>query len=195
MGIIINSLTKAFGENILFSDLSVELPDIGLVRISGVSGAGKTTLLRMIAGLDSEYSGSISGFSSVSYAFQEYRLFPWLSALDNILVASFDKAGEKEKQRATNMLARLGFSDEAMQLKPSKLSGGMKQRVSLARAFLRDADVLILDEPTKELDAALVKTVAEIICEAAASRLILLVTHDSQLDDMPAAAEISVPFK
>lgn len=192
MGILINSLCKSFGDKSVISYLTCELPDVGLVKVSGVSGAGKTTLLRILSGLDREYTGSITGVGSVSYLFQEHRLFPWLSALDNVLVAAFEKNDPESKAASEDMLIKLGFSEGDMSLKPSKLSGGMKQRVAIARALLRSADVLILDEPTKELDAALVDTVSRLIEHEAKLRPVILVSHDSTLDALEYTYEINV---
>lgn len=193
MGILITNLTKSFKGNIIFNGFSCELPDTGVVRISGPSGAGKTTFLRIIAGLDRDYGGSVVGADDISFAFQEYRLFPWLSAIDNVLIASFESATEQNKDLAISMLSRLGIDEKAMLLKPSKLSGGMKQRISLARAFLRKSKVLILDEPTKELDPALVSIVADLIEESGKERLVLLVSHDEYFDKMSYVTEIEVP--
>ena len=192
MGISIKNLSKAFGENTVLSNLNAELPTSGLARIVGSSGSGKTTLLRIIAGLDTDYTGSIEGVGTISFMFQEHRLFPWLNALDNVTVASFEDNSEENRESAAKMLRVLGFSDDSMRLKPSQLSGGMKQRVSLARALLRKSDVLILDEPSKELDRELVAVVASLIKEHAAGRLVLLVSHDSELDELIADCEIAV---
>ena len=76
------------------------------------------------------------------------------------------------------MLRRLGFADEDMNLFPSELSGGMKQRVSLARAFLKKSPILLLDEPTKELDAHNASLVNNIINELSRERLVIVVSHD-----------------
>lgn len=192
MGILIENLTKRFGEKTVISELTCSLPDKGIVKVCGSSGAGKTTLMRMISGLDTDYSGCISGCGTVSYLFQEHRLFPWLSAVDNVAVAAFAVADQEAKAIAEKMLMRLGFSAEEAALKPSKLSGGMKQRVSIARALLKKSDIIILDEPTKELDTALVDTVKGLILEAAESRLVLLVSHDSTLDDIDFAYEVQI---
>lgn len=192
MGILIESLTKRFGDKTVIADLTCSLPDKGIVKVIGDSGAGKTTLMRMISGLDTDYSGSISGVGVVSYLFQEHRLFPWLSAVDNVTVAAFTTPDAENKTAAEKMLMRLGLSTEEIALKPSKLSGGMKQRVSIARALLKNSDVIILDEPTKELDATLVGTVKDLISEAAESRLVLLVSHDSSLDDLDFVFRIKV---
>ena len=88
------------------------------------------------------------------------------------------------------MLKRLGFSDEDMRLLPSELSGGMRMRVSLARAFLKDTPILLLDEPTKELDPQNANIVRQIISEIAVSRLVILVSHDDVDARFPDSAVI-----
>ena len=143
----------------------------------------------MISGLDSEYSGNITGggFGAVSVCFQEHRLFPNLTALENITKISFDKETEDNVRLAKELLKRLNFSDEDMELFPSELSGGMRQRVAFARAVLKKSDILILDEVTKELDAALVKEIVQIIKEEAERRLVLAVTHnDDDIESLDA---------
>lgn len=181
MSLKIQNLTKRFGKKMIFSDLSYCFAHKGLYVLRGKSGIGKTTLLRIIAGLDKDYSGEIigGGIGQVSFAFQEYRLFPQLSALENVMLASEDNS-DSDKIKATDLLTRLGFLPEDMKLLPSELSGGMKQRVSLARAFLKNAPILLLDEPTKELDPLLCERVCEIIRDIAQNRLVILVTHKEE---------------
>lgn len=192
MGIIVADLNKVFDGRVVLKGLSFKLGDNGLVRVAGPSGVGKTTLLRIIAGIDKEYEGSVVIDGDISFLFQEHRLMPWLSALDNILVASFDKADDNDKEAVITLLHRLGFTDEEIMLRPSKLSGGMKQRISLARALARRSEILLLDEPTKELDAALVSTVAELIREESEKRLVFLVSHDPLLDSLEAGETIEL---
>lgn len=81
----IEALGKRFGDKVIFSDITITLPDRGVVRLLGDSGSGKTTLLRIIAGLDPEYSGKITHDGKISFAFQEYRLFNSLTAKENVL--------------------------------------------------------------------------------------------------------------
>ena len=178
MSLKIKNLTKSFGKKVIFSDFSYDFGDKGVYVLRGESGIGKTTLLRMIAGLDKNFSGEIvgGGIGNVSFAFQEYRLFPELSALDNVMIASVDNS-DADRLEAVSLLSKLGFSTEDTSLFPSELSGGMKQRVSLARALLKKAPVLLLDEPTKELDPALCERVCEMIRKCAEERTVLLVTH------------------
>ncbi len=172
MGLSIKNLYKAFGEKTIFSDFSYEFEDKGIYAIVGESGRGKTTLLRLIAGLDDKYKGEISG-GEVSVCFQEYRLFPALSAQENVTEATGATDTEAE-----NMLCRLGFSKEDVNRYPAELSGGMKQRVSLVRAFLKKSPILLLDEPTKELDDALKATLYSIIKEESKMRLVIFVSHN-----------------
>lgn len=180
MALILKNLTKSFGDKIVFDNFSYEFQDKGLYLLKGNSGVGKTTLLRMIAGLDGSYDGEIvgGGIENTSVAFQEYRLFPMLSALDNAVIPNADGNESDVLLRAKEILQELGFSETDMRLRPKELSGGMKQRVSLTRAFLRKAPVLLLDEPTKELDGVLQGKVIDIIRKEAESRLVIVVTHD-----------------
>ncbi len=178
MSLSIKNLTKAFDKKVVFSGFSYEFLNKGLYLIKGESGVGKTTLLRMISGLDNAYSGDIlgGGLSKVSFAFQEYRLFPTLTAIENVMVSSKSE-NESDLKKARAYLEKLGFTSLDMNLYPSELSGGMKQRVALARAFLSDAEILLLDEPTKELDPALSSTVLDMIKEEAKRRLVIMVSH------------------
>lgn len=180
MSIEIKKLYKSFGEKIIFRDFSYKFGDKGLYLIKGDSGIGKTTLLRIIAGLDKRYEGTVvgGGASNISFAFQEHRLFEELSALENLLIVCKGKPQNEDEQKAKELLKRLNFSDSDMLLTPHQLSGGMRQRVSFARAIMKNSSCLILDEPTKELDTELVKTVIDMIREEAKKRLVILVSHD-----------------
>ena len=180
MSVKIFELTKKFGDKVLFSDFSFTFEDKGIYFVSGESGVGKTTLLRMISGLDTDFWGEISGggIKNCSVAFQEYRLFPTLSALDNLVFANYDKKTAENTKEALDMLLSLGFNESDAGLFPGELSGGMKQRVSLARAFLRKAPILLLDEPTKELDEENAGKALEIIKSEGKKRLVILVSHN-----------------
>ena len=136
MSLKIDNLSKSFGKKDIFKNFSYEFSSTGIYLITGDSGVGKTTLLRIISGLDKTFTGQISngGISNVSCVFQEYRLFPHLTAVENVMTAVNDE-DESTLQKAKALLSELAFSDEDMKLFPSELSGGMKQRVSLARAL------------------------------------------------------------
>ena len=179
MSLIIKNLTKMFDDKTIIDNLSYEFPDHGVVAITGESGIGKTTLLRIISGLEKSYDGEVlgGGFSNVSFAFQEYRLFSNLSALDNVIFAISDTKNEAVVKKSKDMLFSLGLKESDFDLFPGELSGGMKQRVSLARAFLKDAPTLLLDEPTKELDKENITLLTGAIQKISEDRLVVIVTH------------------
>lgn len=178
----IQNLTKNFGSKNIIQNFSYTFNDKGLYLIKGVSGAGKTTFLRMISGLDEDYSGIITSSGKFSYAFQEHRLIPTLSAIDNVLLSSFEIYTPGDYEATVSLFRYFGFTDKDMKLLPSELSGGMKQRVSLIRAFMFHSDILLLDEPTKELDSELTKRLCNYIEEESKNRLVILVSHDVTLN-------------
>ena len=185
--LILDIQNKSFGRKQILENFKYTFNPRGLYIISGSSGVGKTTLLRIISGLDKDFRGSVTdgGIRNTSYHFQEYRLFPNLNALDNIIEISFKSKSRENEKKAYELLARLGFSSEEMKLFPSELSGGMKQRVAFARAILKDAPILLLDEPTKELDSTLVDEMCKIIGEEAKKRTVILVTHIDHFAKFP----------
>ncbi|MBO5907216.1 MAG: ATP-binding cassette domain-containing protein [Clostridia bacterium] len=198
MALEIKNLTKKFSDKLIFDNFSYKFEDTGVYAIVGESGAGKTTLLRIIAGLDTDYSGEVTGggIGNVSYAFQEYRLFPTLSALENLTLISFGSATRNQNESARNMLLALGFTDADMHLRPSALSGGMKQRVSIARALLKDAPLLLLDEATKELDRDNATAVLDAIRREGEKRAVILVTHNREdIDYLKARVLTLIPSK
>lgn len=180
MSLVISNLKKAFGSKTIFDNFSYTFKDTGIYALTGESGVGKTTLLRLIAGLDTTYSGEIlgGGIGNVSFAFQEHRLFPNLSALDNVILANHDKPTDEVMAEAKNMLLSLGIAEKDIHLTPSELSGGMRARVSLARAFLKKSPLLLLDEPTSELDAENAELVRKVIKKQSERQLVIMVTHN-----------------
>ena len=181
MSLEIKNLTKKFGEKTIFEDFSYSFDTKGIYALLGDSGRGKTTLLRIISGLDCDYTGTVigGGIGMTSYMFQEYRLFPTLTALENALVSVSNSKDSTEIAKATELLGRLGFKDGDFRLRPEELSGGMKQRVAFVRAILRDSGILLLDEPTKELDEGLRTVIYDILKEESMSRLVIMVSHNN----------------
>lgn len=194
MSLELKNISKNFGNKTILKDFSYSFNSPGLYVLTGESGVGKTTLLRMISGLDKSYTGSIEGggIGEVGMAFQEYRLFPQLTALENVVFAISSRKDEAVLNKSKEMLLHLGFKNEDLSLLPSELSGGMKQRVSLARAFLSNYPILLLDEPTKELDDKNAKTVRDIIASLSKEKLIIIVSHNSEDVSGLNATEINI---
>ena len=174
----LKDLSFSYGEKEVLKNLSYTFPDRGIFAVMGGSGEGKTTLLRLLATLEKPCSGEItSTHKKIAIAFQEPRLLPWLNAENNLkFVLSKEKIANGT---ARSLLREFELSECAKQL-PSELSGGLNQRLSLARALAADADLLLLDEPFSALDAALKERVAELVKNANKDGLTLVITHDLQ---------------
>lgn len=187
MSLALNNVSKRFDKKQIFENFSYKFSERGIYAIVGNSGAGKTTLFRMIAGLDKRYTGEIigGGLKNTAYAFQEHRLFPNLTALENAVIPNGESNDSHLIDRAKLLFSELGFSHNDLQLYPDELSGGMRQRVSIIRALLKDSSVLLLDEPTKELDADIREKLYKIITAESKKRLVILVSHnDADLEIM-----------
>ena len=174
MAIEIRNLCKSFGARAVLKDFSARLPEQGVVEIFGRSGAGKTTLLRILMGLETADSGTISGLSGrrLGAVFQEDRLLPHRSAVENVRFM----CGAPEEQILSH-LSQVGLAEQARE-RVSRYSGGMKRRVAIVRAVMYPCDLLLLDEPFKGMDEETRDQVAAYIRRECAGRLILLVSHD-----------------
>ena len=173
-------ISKSFGEQAVLTDFSYTFPALGLYRLNGKSGIGKTTLLRIIAGLEKPDAGAVTNDGTISFLFQDRRLFETLSALDNVLLVDASKTPkELRRNRASALLERLGIAAGEQAKRIAELSGGMQQRVAIARALFYDAPTLLLDEPTKELDAENRAILRGIFAEEAKKRLVILSGHES----------------
>ena len=175
--ITLKNITHAYGDHAVLQDLSYTFPDKGIVALMGASGIGKTTLLRLLCGLETPQKGEITHtHQTVAISFQEPRLLPWKSVEENV---AFVLQSKDAHLTARHLLALLEIDEYANAL-PDTLSGGMKQRVSLARALAVHADLLLLDEPFSALDDALKSRVIEIVREANKDGLTIVITHDEQ---------------
>lgn len=175
----VEGMDKRFGKKQVFSDYEISIEPGQTTAVMGPSGKGKTTLLRIISGLEEADRGKIDlGCERVSYLFQEDRLLPWLNLYDNLALVL---KGKMEFSTADYMireaLERMELTEDIDKL-PQQLSGGMNRRVSMARAFIYPAGLLLLDEPFKGLDKALK---SRIIDESwnyyTKDKTVLLVTH------------------
>ncbi len=168
----IDNLTFSFGDNEILRDFSCHIKKGERVCFRGVSGKGKTTLLRIIMKLEKGYVGSafVEKNALLSAVFQEDILLPWYTAEENVSLVSNDSEAEK-------WLSLFDLSD-SISLLPSKLSGGMKRRVALARACSVNPDILILDEAFKGLDTELKENIIEILIREFADKTIIFTSHD-----------------
>jgi sulfonate transport system ATP-binding protein len=160
----IDSLSKTFysktGPIQALKNITLDIPSGKIVCVVGASGCGKSTLLRIIAGLETDYEGSISlGGRSIAgpgvdrgVVFQEHRLLPWLTVEQNVMFGLERLRVKERKLRAEKQLELVGLSSFARAY-PNQLSGGMAQRVAIARALVNQPEILLLDEPFGALDA------------------------------------------
>lgn len=187
--------------------IDLDLPDKGLIGIIGPSGSGKSTLMYCLSTLKVPTEGSIvyndTEITKVppsererlrrkefGFVFQKHYLVPYMSAIDNVKVASSCSAGEADA-KARTLLEELGLSEKEFSKKPAKLSGGQCQRVAIARAMINDPKVVFADEPTASLDHENAFKVMEMLKRYSGERLVLVITHDkSILKDADSIIEI-----
>lgn len=179
MDIVIENLTKKYGDKTIFDNFGVTFPENKISVVMGRSGAGKTTLLNCVAGLTT-FQGEIKNADKTAYVFQEDRLVPFMSVYENLdftLQKSVNKAERKEKILA--MIKSVGLEDKINSI-PDELSGGQKKRVSLARAFLSDSNLILMDEPLNSLDLGLKIKIAQLIetLTEKYNKTVIFVTHD-----------------
>jgi nitrate/nitrite transport system ATP-binding protein len=181
----VRGLSKSFpspaGVRHVLKDVHLDVDQGEFVSIVGAMGSGKSTLLSLLAGLTAPDAGTVTidgtpvtGVrSDAAFVFQNYSLLPWFSALENVRLgvsAAFPGATAAEQRaRATDALERVGLGN-ALDRKPRQLSGGMRQRVSLARAFATEPRVLFLDEPFGALDALTRDTLQQDLAQLCAGR-------------------------
>ena len=193
--------TYTVGDTVVhaLNGISLNFRNSEFVSILGPSGCGKTTTLNIIGGLDRYTSGDllINGKSttmykdrdwdtyrnhSIGFVFQSYNLIPHQSVLSNVelaLTVSGVPRAER-RRRAREALEKVGLGDQ-LSKRPSQMSGGQMQRVSIARALVNDPDILLADEPTGALDTATSVQIMELLKEISKDKLVIMVTHNPEL--------------
>ena len=193
-------VTKVYGQGAAqtaaLRDVSLAIARNEWLAIMGPSGHGKSTLLQLMGGLDRPTSGAIrldgaelSALSPgrlaairarrIGFVFQFFNLLPHLTALENVQTALWFGGASRQNGRALALLYQVGLADKARSL-PGELSGGQQQRVAIARALANEPDVLLLDEPTGNLDsAAEAELLALLDALHGSGRTIVMVTHNS----------------
>ncbi|SBT42540.1 ABC transporter ATP-binding protein [Micromonospora auratinigra] len=170
------AVTRAFGASVVLAGVDLTVAAGETVALLGGSGSGKSTLLRVLAGLDEEAGGEWTRHGTTAVVFQEHRLLPWKRVADNVALGL---TGPDVAGRVGRALAEVGLADRGRAW-PAELSGGQAQRVAVARALVREPDLLLLDEPFGALDALTRLRMQGLLRRLRAEHgfAALLVTHD-----------------
>ena len=173
----IEHLTKQFGEKTLFRDLYLTVD--GPAVLWAPSGWGKTTLLRILMGLDTPTAGRVRGVGRAAAVFQEDRLCPQLTALQNVTLVLPGSEKQYKGQIGTDF-QQLGMDAAALALPAARLSGGQKRRTALLRALWASSDTLLLDEPFTGMDPDTIAAAAALLRTRCGTEPVLLATHDRE---------------
>ena len=199
------------GRNKIFDDFSYIFKSSELYIVTGSSGVGKSTLIKSILGMKKPDSGAISHNGEDIYSLDEHRramlrgkigyvpqgysLIDSLSVLDNLRIASIfrnkNKSFQSENEKAELILGKLHIQ-HLKHLSAGKISGGEKRRVEIARAFLKGEQIIVMDEPTNDLDNEALVFLKALVQEYRKSVLIIISTHDPRMMDLPGANHLLI---
>ena len=182
-GLRIEGLTLRYGDRAIFENLNLTLNGGEFVVLLGTSGVGKTSLLKIVAGLARPTEGRVAASDGlplqhrIAYMGQQDLLYPWLNVVGNVMLGSRLRGEKGDRERALHLLGRVGLAERASAL-PAELSGGMRQRVAIARTLYEDRPIVLMDEPFSALDTFTRARVQDLAAELLQGRTALLITHD-----------------
>ena len=178
----IENINKRYDDNVIFENFKIDFYENKINCILGKSGCGKTTLLNIISGVIQNDTKDFKGIENVgiSYIFQDDRLIDWLTVEDNIKLVIKKHYNEKETNELCDKYLKLVGIYEYKNYYPQRLSGGIRQRVNIARAFIYPSKIIIMDEPFKSIDIKNKMIIMDNFKEILAkdNRTVLFVTHD-----------------
>ncbi|MCL1834804.1 MAG: ATP-binding cassette domain-containing protein [Oscillospiraceae bacterium] len=183
MAVELFEICKAYGANIVLDNFSCRIEEGAVTCIMGPSGRGKTTLLRIMLGLEQPDSGRVTGMSGrrKSAVFQEDRLCDNLSAASNIRLVCRKGMRNEEIEAA---MSAVGLASDCLNQTVRSMSGGQRRRVVILRALMADYDVLVMDEPFKELDVEAKEKAILHTREHSLGKTVVFVTHDESECDI-----------
>jgi len=178
----LKKISKSFHDRVILNEFDLEFRKGTITCLFGPSGCGKTTLLHIMGGIIQAESGILAGFhdETISYIFQETRILPWKTVLQNVLFPLKDKLPSHTAIETARKFIRMVGLDQAENLYPGQLSGGMKQRVSIARAFAYPGSLILMDEAFQNLDKTLRNSILDSFLKIWKEdrRTVIFVTHD-----------------
>lgn len=182
MTLKLENISKSYPDRVILDQLNLEFKPGSVTCLFGPSGCGKTTLLHLMGGITQADSGSIIGFGEerISYIFQETRILPWKTVLENVAFPMADLLPDRQAIETAKKFIRLVGLDKEEGFYPYQLSGGMKQRVSIARAFAYPGSLILMDEAFQNLDNTLKYNILDSFKRIwqEDGRTVIFVTHD-----------------
>jgi putative hydroxymethylpyrimidine transport system ATP-binding protein len=182
-GLRIRGLTLRYGPQTIFEKLDLDISGGEFVVLLGASGVGKSSLLKIVAGLSPQTEGSVVAADGlplsnrIAYMGQQDLLYPWLNVIENVMLGARLRREKCDRARGLDLLERVGLADRSKAL-PAQLSGGMRQRVAIARTLYEDRPIVLMDEPFSALDTFTRTRIQDLAAELLQGRTALLITHD-----------------
>lgn len=181
--LILEGVSLQYQQKYIFRNLNTRFPAAQFSVLLGSSGVGKSSLLRMIAGLQNYNAGSIhatdgqSLSNRISYMGQQDFLLPWAKVIQNVMIGSHLRGEKRDRSLAEHLLEQVGLSDQCNAY-PQSLSGGMRQRVALARVLYENRPIILMDEPFSALDTVTRTRMQDFTVALLRGKTVLLITHD-----------------